>query len=32
MIEIIFPGITKIGDIPIESGTPAIVLAHFAVE
>jgi hypothetical protein len=32
MIEIIFAGITKIGDVAIERGTPAIVLAYAAVE
>jgi hypothetical protein len=31
-IEIIFAGITKIGDVAIESGTPVIVLADAAVE
>jgi len=31
-IEIIFAGITKIGDIPIEGGTPVIVLADTTVE
>jgi hypothetical protein len=31
-IEIIFAGITKIGDVAIEGGTPAIVLADAAVE
>src|SRR6478609_1789925 len=31
-IEIIFAGITKTGDVAIEGGTPAIVLADTAVE
>jgi hypothetical protein len=31
-IEIIFAGITKIGDVAIEGGTPVIVLADTAVE
>jgi len=31
-IEIIFAGITKIGDVAKEGGTPVIVLAHTAVE
>jgi hypothetical protein len=31
-IEIIFAGITKIGDVAMEGGTPVIVLADTAVE
>ena len=31
-IEIIFAGVTKIGDVTIEGGTPAIVLADTALE
>jgi hypothetical protein len=31
-IEIIFAGITKIGDVATEGGTPAIVLGDTAVE